>query len=207
MRAMRDLETWLNDMSARPLPGGVAAAAVAAAMGAALIAKALRVTLNRQQSAALDRTVLKETLNLTQAQQLALFHQADADVEAYQAVLDTRFLAASDPDRRRAWRSATEVPIAIAEACRLVLDRLPGVVPHCWSGVCVDFDIGSQLLEAGMRAGVLAAEANLSLGGAAVDGGPFRVRIEALWQEDRANEGGSDDARLSRCDCLQGSQA
>jgi len=204
---MRDLETWLNEMSARPLPGGVAAAAVAAAMGVALIAKALRVTLNRQQPAASDRAVLVETLNLTQAQHVALFHQADTDVEAYRAVLDTRSLAASDPARRRAWRSATEVPIAVAEACRLVLDRLPGVVPHCWSGVCVDFEIGSQLLQAGMRAGVLAAEANLSLGGAAVDGGLFRVRLEALWQADRANKGGSDDARLSGCDCLQGSQA
>ncbi len=204
---MRDLETWLNEMSARPLPGGVAAAAVAAAMGAALIAKALRVTLNRQQFAAPDRAVLKETLHLTQAQQGALFRQADADVEAYRAVLDTRCLAASDPARRRAWQSATEAPVAVAEACRLLLDRLPGVVPQCWSGVCVDFEIGSQLLQAGMRAGILAAEANLSLGGAAVDGGPFRIRIETLWQADRTNEGGSDDARLSGCDCLQGSQA
>jgi formiminotetrahydrofolate cyclodeaminase len=204
---MRDLESWLNDMSARPLPGGVAAAAVAAAMGAALIAKALRITLNRQQFAASDRAVLAGTLDLTQAQQVALFHQADADVEAYRAVLDTRSLVASDPARRQAWQSATEVPVAVAEACRLLLDRLPGVLPHCWSGVCVDFEIGSQLLQAGMQAGVLAAEANLSLGGAAVNGGPFRVRIEALLRADRTNEGGSDDARLSGCDCLQGSQA
>jgi formiminotetrahydrofolate cyclodeaminase len=204
---MRDLETWLNDMSARPLPGGVAAAAVAAAMGAALIAKALRVTLNRQQFAASDRTILEETLGLTQAQQVALFHQADADVEAYRAVLDTRTMAASDPARRRAWQSATEVPVAVAETCRLLLDRVPDVVPQCWSGVCVDFEIGSQFLQAGMQAGILAAEANLSLGGAALEGGPFRVRIEALSQADRTNKGSGDDAQLSGCDCLQGSQA
>ena len=204
---MQDLETWLNDMSARPLPGGVAAAAVAAAMGAALIAKALRVTLNRQQLAAAERTVLEETCNLTQTQQTALFHQAGADVEAYRAVLDTRSLAPSDPARRRAWHSATEAPVAVAEACRLLLDKLPGVVPQCWSGVCVDFEIGSQLLQAGMQAGILAAEANLSLGRAAIDAGPFRARIEALLQADRTVKGGNDDARLSGCDCLQGSQA
>ena len=204
---MQDLETWLNDMSARPLPGGVAAAAVAAAMGAALIAKALRVTLNRQQLAAAERTVLEETCNLTQTQQTALFHQAGADVEAYRAVLDTRSLAPSDPARRRAWHSATEAPVAVAEICRLLLDRVPDVVPQCWSGVCVDFEIGSQFLQAGMRAGVLAAEANLSLGAAAMDGSPFRARLAALSQADRRDEGGSDDARLSGCDCLQGSQA
>lgn len=204
---MPNLETWLNEMSARPLPGGVAAAAVAAAMGAALIAKALRVTLNRQQLAASERAVLEETLNLTQVQRGELYRQADADVEAYRAVLDTRSLAPGDPARRRAWESATEVPVAVAETCRLLMDRLPGVVPQCWSGVCVDFEIGSQLLEAGMQAGILAAEANLSLGGAAIDGGPFRVRIEALLQTDRTNKGGSDDAQLSGCDCLQGSQA
>jgi formiminotetrahydrofolate cyclodeaminase len=199
---MQDLEAWLDDMSARPLPGGVAAAAVAAAMGVALIAKALRVTLNRQQLTASEQPVLEETLDLMQAQRVALFRSADADVEAYRAVLDTRSLAASDPARRQAWQSATEVPVAVAEACRLLLDRLPAVVPQCWSGVCVDFEIGSQLLQAGMQAGVLAAEANMSLGGAAIDGGPFRARIEALSQADRTDKGGSDDAWLSGCDCL-----
>jgi formiminotetrahydrofolate cyclodeaminase len=199
---MQDLEAWLDDMSARPLPGGVAAAAVAAAMGVALIAKALRVTLNRQQLTASEQPVLEETLDLMQAQRVALFRSADADVEAYRAVLDTRSLAASDPARRQAWQSATEVPVAVAEACRLLLDRLPAVVPQCWSGVCVDFEIGSQLLQAGMQAGVLAAEANMSLGGTAIDGGPFRARIEALSQADRTDKGGSDDAWLSGCDCL-----
>ena len=199
---MQDLEAWLDDMSTRPLPGGVAAAAVAAAMGVALIAKALRVTLNRQQLTASEQPVLEETLDLMQAQRVALFRSADADVEAYRAVLDTRSLAASDPARRQAWQSATEVPVAVAEACRLLLDRLPAVVPQCWSGVCVDFEIGSQLLQAGMQAGVLAAEANMSLGGAAIDGGPFRARIEALSQADRTGKGGSDDAWLSGCDCL-----
>ena len=189
-------------MSTRPLPGGVAAAAVAAAMGAALIGKALRVTLNRQQLEGSERAILEETLSLTQSQQGALYRQAGADVEAYRAVLDTRSLAPSDPARRRAWESATEVPVAVAEACRLLLDRVPGVVSQCWSGVCVDFEIGSQLLEAGMQAGVLAAEANLSLGGAAIDGSPFRARIEALLRADQTDKGGSDDAQLSGCDCL-----
>ena len=207
MEAMRDLEIWLSDMCDRPLPGGVAAAAVGAAMGAALIGKALRVTLKRQQLAASDQAVLAEVFNLTRTQQAALSHLADADVEAYQAVLDTCSLADSHPSRRQAWQLATEAPVAVAEICRLLLDRVPDVVPQCWSGVCVDFEIGSQFLQAGMRAGVLAAEANLSLGGAALDGGPFRVRIEALRQADRTDEGGSDDARLSGCDCLQGSQA
>ena len=207
MEAMRDLEIWLSDMCDRPLPGGVAAAAVGAAMGAALIAKALRVTLKRRQLAASDEAVLAEVLNLTRTQRVALCRLADADVEAYQAVLDTCSLADSHPSRRRAWQSATEVPVAVAEVCRQLLDRVPDVVPQCWSGVCVDFEIGSQFLQAGMRAGVLAAEANLGLGGAAVDGAPFRVRLEALSQADRKDRGGSDDTRLSGCDCLQRSQA
>ena len=204
---MRELENWLRDMCDRPLPGGVAAAAVGAAMGAALIAKALRVTLKRQQLAASDQAVLAEVFNLTRTQQAALSHLADADVEAYQAVLDTCSLADSHPSRRQAWQLATEAPVAVAEICRLLLDRVPDVVPQCWSGVCVDFEIGSQFLQAGMRAGVLAAEANLSLGAAAIDGSPFRARLEALSQMDRIDEGGSDGARLSGCDCLQGSQA
>ena len=50
MEKTRDtgLESWLDELAAQSLPGGVSAAALASAMGAALLAKTARVTLGRQ---------------------------------------------------------------------------------------------------------------------------------------------------------------
>jgi formiminotetrahydrofolate cyclodeaminase len=199
---MRDLETWLDDMCTRPLPGGVAAAAVAAAMGAALIAKALRITLRRQQLATADQATLAEVLDLALTQQATLSGLADADIQAYQACLDTRSLAAGDPRQSQARQTAIEVPIAVAEACCALLGRIPGMLVHCWHGVCVDFEIGGQLLQAGMRAGILAAQANLGAWRDSALAGQFWARLEALLEAARKSGGDSDGEELSGCDCL-----
>jgi formiminotetrahydrofolate cyclodeaminase len=202
MANMRDLETWLDDMCTRPLPGGVAAAAVAAAMGAALIAKALRITLRRQQLATADQATLAEVFDLALTQQATLSGLADADIQAYQACLDTRSLAAGDPRQSQARQMAIEVPIAVAEACCALLGRIPGMLTYCWHGVCVDFEIGGQLLQAGMRAGILAAQANLGAWRDSALAGQFRARLDALLEAVRESGGDSDGEELSGCDCL-----
>ena len=202
MANMRDLEIWLDDMCTRPMPGGVAAAAAAAAMGAALIAKALRITLRRQQLATADQATLAEVLDLALAQQATLSHLADADILAYQAFLDTRSLAASDPRQSQARQAAVEVPVAVAETCCGLLSRIPGMLVHCWHGVCVDFEIGDQLLQAGMRAGILAAQANMGAWRESIGAGQFWARLDVLLETARRSGGDSYDEGLPGCDCL-----
>jgi len=179
---MDRFDGWLNDMAARPLPGGVAAAAVSAAMGAALIAKAARLTLRRQELEPERRQKLEVVLQLSHSQRAELMRLADADERAYRAVLKSRTLPAMSPVRRRAWQEATEVPVCVAEAARAVLDGLHEFDGVCWPSVCVDFEIGASLLAAGMSAALLAAESNLHAWGDAQGSGALRRRIDALLE-------------------------
>jgi formiminotetrahydrofolate cyclodeaminase len=174
------METWLQDMVAQPVPGGVAAAAVAAAMGAALLAKVARISIERQSLTSVDRANLEAVLGLAQAQSVGLMRLAGADEAAYQTVLDTRPLAPQASARRQAWRAAAESPIRIAEACRTLLDSLSKVSDLCWQDVRADLYACGWLLEAGIRICVLAAERNLRAGGGGSGAQPLQGRIDAL---------------------------
>jgi len=163
---MQNFARWLQNMSAKPLPGGVSAAALAAAMGAALLAKTARVTLRKQEMSAEDRATMEALLDLASHQQQVLFDLVEADEEAYRAVLQAHALAArAQPDalqpETEAWRRATEVPVCVAEACHLLLTQLPGLRELCLPIVRPDLDIGRWLLETGLRTGFLAADGNM----------------------------------------------
>jgi formiminotetrahydrofolate cyclodeaminase len=177
---VKDLEAWLDDLSAKPLPGGVAAAAVAAAMGAALMAKAARVTLKQQRRPAAGAAALESALGLARARRMELVELAAADERAYRGVLEPS--TAAD----EAWRPATELPICVAEACRSLLDRMPALLDLCWPAVRTDLEIGAWLLEVGVRAGLAAAESNLSAWSPG-------SKADALWTRIRILQEGSLD--------------
>ena len=180
---MTDLTSWLDALSNEPLPGAVSAAAVSAAMGAALIAKAARITLHRRQLDDAAGDQVQGLWDLAGHQQAALLELAGADEDAYRAVLDTRSLPPSDPARTGAWVRATEVPIRIAEACYALLERASSLLDTCWPAVCPDPEIGIWLLETGMRAGVTAAEGNLEYCGDGPEAQALQGRIEALYPQ------------------------
>ena len=180
--SVKDLETWLQDMVARPVPGGVAAAAVAAAMGAALLAKAARITMERQSLTSVDGANLEAALGLAQAQTVELMRLAGTDEAAYQTVLDTRLLAPQALVRRQAWQAASESPIRIAEACWTLLGSLSEISDLCWQNVHADLHAGCWLLEASVRICILAAESNLRAGEIGSAAGPLQGRIDALQE-------------------------
>lgn len=177
---MIDFERWLHELTTEPLPGGVAAAAVAAAMGAALVAKATRLTLRRQPPAETDRGDLGAVLDLAVALQAALLQLAGDDERAYRALLETRRLDEASPERRSAWQEAIDVPLRVAEACHALLERLPGSLDLCWAPVETDLQTGIWLLETGKRSGLLAARKNLEAWGRGAEAEPLRARIEAV---------------------------
>ena len=115
---MKDFDVWLNDLSNKPLPGAVAAAAVTAAMGAALIAKAARITLEKRQLDGDAQSSIQTLWNLAENQRASLVDLASADDRAYSAVLDARSSAASSSTLTRAWLQATETAIRLDEECR-----------------------------------------------------------------------------------------
>jgi formiminotetrahydrofolate cyclodeaminase len=175
---LNDFADWLDRLATEPLPGGVASAAIAAAMGAALTYKVARIALAAKSLTGADRAVVQSTLDLAKAQQALLVQLSSADEQAYRAVLE----AEQAPEQHLAWQQATRIPILVAEACRLLLDRLPGLYDVCPPVVYVDLQIGSWLLETGVRAGLKSAEANLRVWARGPDLVAFRSRIDALQE-------------------------
>jgi formiminotetrahydrofolate cyclodeaminase len=177
---MQELRTWLDAVAAEPLPGGVSAAALAAAMGAALVAKVTRVTLRRQDAAEKNRAALQAVLDLADRQRDLLVDLAHEDELAYRAMLGGLDQGEGNRTADPAWHRAIEVPIRVAEACHGLLERLPGLVALCWPAVETDLHVGQWLLEVGLRAGLPAAESNLQVNSEDRQVASLRTRVEVL---------------------------
>lgn len=177
---MTEFEAWLDQMAAEPLPGGVAAAAVGAAMGAALVAKIVSIRESRQAPDSAGRRALHALFDLAQASRAELLRLAAADEAAYRRVLDTRHLPSVDEDRRRARQWATDLPLSVAETCRRLLAELPVPAELGSPAMVVDFEIGRRLLEVGVKAGMLAAGQNLGAWSQGLDVAAYRRRLAAL---------------------------
>lgn len=177
---MKDFGIWLDDLSNKPLPGAVAAAAVGAAMGAALIAKAARITLEKRHLNGDARDTIQTLWYLAENQRASLVELAHADGRAYRAVLDARSLEDSSAAQAKAWLQATEMPIRLAEECQALMEYSAPLLDTCWPAVCPDPEIGIWLLETGLRAGLAAAEGNIGYCGNTPEAHSLRSRIDAL---------------------------
>lgn len=177
---MHDLNVWLDDLSSKPLPGAVAAAAISAAMGAALIAKAARITLRKGQLDSMSRDTIQALWDMAEKRRAVLVDLAHADDRAYRGVLEARSLASSSPARAEAWLKATETPIRLAEVCQKLVEYSAPLLNTCWPAVCPDPEIGIWLLETATRAGLAAAESNIGYCSDTQETRSLRSRIDAL---------------------------
>ena len=173
----------LDEMARRPLPGGIAAAAAAAAMGAALIAKSVQVALRRAPGAQ-DRPEMEEMAGRAGRRAAELLGLARADTEAYRCVLKTRAMAADDPTRRRAWLAAVEVPLRLAELALAMEEPIPALFDRCPTVVHIDLQIGARLLQAASEGGRLAAEENLEKCEESDERRALWLRLAALKETD-----------------------
>jgi glutamate formiminotransferase/formiminotetrahydrofolate cyclodeaminase len=112
------LDGWLDALAAgRPTPGGGSAAALAGALGAALVAMVARLTIGRKAYAAVEgdaRGILAEA----EALRAELRRLVDDDAAAYELVSRAGKLAKDDPGRARAVEeallAAARVPLEVA---------------------------------------------------------------------------------------------
>ena len=149
-------------------------------MGAGLVAKAARVTLQRQALDEATCTGLQALFDLADGQQDVLMGLAEADERAYRTVLSIGSRPASSRAEHEVWLQATEVPICIAEGCRSLVENSSPWLGHCWPAVRPDLQIGLWLLEVGNRAGLVAAESNIGYCGDTPAAESLRLRIKAL---------------------------
>jgi methenyltetrahydrofolate cyclohydrolase len=154
--------------SSQPTPGGGAAAAVTASLGASLIAMVVRLSCDRpryQQHADLHA----EALSGSEAARGRLLELADEDAASYADYVAARSLPhdteAESSIRvvasRDAARGATTVPLAVARICHGQLDLADRLVGRTNVNVASDLEVAALLCESAARGAASNVRANL----------------------------------------------
>lgn len=151
-----------------PVPGGGSAAALAGAMGAALVQMVVALTVGRP--AAQDHEAeLGEIRSAAAARQSELLRLAEMDAVAYDAVVRARRLP-RESERERVARSgelsaavreATRVPLSTARAASDVLDLAQRTAPIGNRNAISDVGVAALLAVTGLRGAALNVQINL----------------------------------------------
>lgn len=190
---MTDLDRSVADMtlagfaedlaSDKPAPGGGAAAAVAAALGACLTSMVVRLSLDRPKYAQ-HAALHEEALRLSDAARIAFLELADADAAAYRAYRAARSLphdteaeeGARAAATRDAARGAAQVPLDVVKACHAQVDLVERVAGRTNLYVASDLEVAALLLDSAARSA--AANVRVNLGSIGDDGFANAVTAE-----------------------------
>ncbi len=172
------MEERLNDLTVRalverlatsdPVPGGGSAAALAGAMGAALVSMVVELTAGRP-SAAGHEAALAEIKTGATSWQSELLNLAELDAYAYAAVVTARRMP-RDTERERelravqlaaALRDATRIPLATARGASEVLDLAIRLAPIGNRNAVSDVGVAGLLAATALRGAALNVEINL----------------------------------------------
>ncbi len=151
-----------------PVPGGGSAAALAGAMGAALVSMVVELTIGRPAAEGHEDelTEIKLAASHLQSDLLSL---ADADAAAYASVVAARRLP-RDTDRDResrrvqvdaALREAIRAPLATARAAETVLSLVERLAPIGSRNAISDVGVAALMAGTALRGAAMNVEINL----------------------------------------------
>lgn len=169
---MRDqtIGMWLEALaSSAPAPGGGAAAALNAAVGAALIEMACNLTIGRPRYAQHEAGMRAALAEATKLRSRAL-HLAADDVKAFGAVSEAYKLPRETDEQRqargeqiqRAWVGATEVPLNTAVLAGDVIQLARRIVDGANVNVLADVAAAAVSARAALDVALINVEANLA---------------------------------------------
>lgn len=169
---MRDqtIGKWLEALaSPAPAPGGGAAAALNAAVGAALIEMACNLTIGRPRYAQQEAGMRAALAEATKLRSRALYLAA-ADVEAFGAVSEAYKLPKETDEQRqarteqiqRALGGATEVPLNTAVLAGEVIQLARRIVDGTNVNVRADVAAAAIAARAALEVALINVEANLA---------------------------------------------
>jgi formiminotetrahydrofolate cyclodeaminase len=150
-------------------PGGGSAAALAGAMGAALLNMVCNLTISKKQFAAVEDE-LRGVLEEAEALRRQLTSLADADTRAFDRVMAAYRLPKETEEERatrqaaiqRALQAATQVPLETAAACATVVKLTARVIAKVNPNALSDAGTAALLAEAGLRGAQLNVGINLT---------------------------------------------
>jgi formiminotetrahydrofolate cyclodeaminase len=150
-------------------PGGGSAAALAGAMGAALLNMVCNLTIGKKQFAAVEDE-LRGVLEEAGALRRQLTSLADADTRAFDRVMAAYRLPKETEEERatrqaaiqRALQAATQVPLETAAACATVVKLTARVIAKVNPNALSDAGTAALLAEAGLRGAQLNVGINLT---------------------------------------------
>jgi formiminotetrahydrofolate cyclodeaminase len=183
-----DLHTFLDRLaSSAPTPGGGAASAYVAALGAASVAKVAAVSVGKPKFAAHDADLRAHLDHLTSLR--ARFLALAAEDEATFATLMQAYRLPKGTDDERATRAANlqegmrqaaAVPLRIMAASREVLDAAEAIATTGNPNALGDCGAGAAMVVAAMRVSLLNVTANIAglVDGAEVAG--YRTQLHDL---------------------------
>lgn len=195
---------YLADLaSAAPAPGGGSAAALAAALGAALVAMTCRVTA-KHAGVAPAPVALGALAGEADDLRRRLTALADDDARAYSAVIAARRLPISERGRavQHALERATTVPERLVAQSRDVLALCERIAPSARASTLSDLGVAAILAHGALRAGALTARMNLPGIGDGNFTGETTRRLDAL-----VAEGGRLAERIETALAARGAQA
>jgi len=177
--------------SSDPVPGGGSAAALAAAMGAALVAMVAELTIGRPAHAEHEETVRKLRFDAVE-RRAELLDLAQQDADAYDLVVRARHMPKESEAERQARTqalgtamvAAARAPLRAAVVASEVLDLAGRIAPIGNRNAVSDAGVAALLAAAGLRGAVLNVRINLPYlppGEPLRDSAPMELeRLEAL---------------------------
>ena len=169
MLSDKPVSTFLDELaSSAPAPGGGSAAALAAAIGAALVSMVGNLTVGKKKYADVQHDI-QRILSHSEALRHKCLELLEEDVSAYTEVA-AAYKMPRDTDEQRASRSAaiqealkgaTAVPMELAGACVEILALCPESAEKGNVRAVSDVGVAALMAEAALRAAALNVWINL----------------------------------------------
>jgi formiminotetrahydrofolate cyclodeaminase len=188
MLTAKPVTAFLDELaSAAPAPGGGSAAALAGAIGAALVSMVANLTVGKKDYVNVQDDI-QALLKQSEALRLKCQELLEADVAAYTEVSKAGKMprdteeqkAARSAAMQQALKNATAVPMELAEVCVEILRLCPEAEEKGNVRAVSDVGVAALMAEAGLRAAALNVLINLGSIKDEVFVGQERLRLHAL---------------------------
>jgi len=160
----QEIGSWLDELaSAAPAPGGGAAAAMLAAVGAALVAMVCNLTIGKPRYAEHEE-LMRAALAAADDLRANAVRLAEADAVAFRAVSEAYRLAGADKEAavQRALLGAAEVPLRTAAVAAEIIELTGRILAGANVNVISDVAVAASAARAALEAAVVNVEINIA---------------------------------------------